>query len=202
MSKEVSWFDLQNYYPKELEIFSISEGEEEITLFMKSCSVCYTCPNCGCKTDQYHGTHRRKVQDLPMLGKGIMLHITLHEFQCINPNCSTSSVSENFHGFLNAYSRMTERLADFILTVALETSCEASARILKSMKIKISGDTVIRLLLNRYSKQDTPVCSARIGVDDFAYKKRHTYGTVIVEEETHQVITILDGRDGNTLKEW
>lgn len=202
MSKEGSCFDLQNYYPKELEIFSISEDAKEITLFMKSCSVCYTCPNCGCKTDQFHGTHRRKVQDLPMLGKCVMLYITLHEFQCINPNCSTSSISENFHGFLNAYSRMTERLVDFILTIALETSCEATARILKTMKIKISGDTVIRLLLNRYSKQESPICGARIGIDDFAYKKRHTYGTVIVEEETHQVIAILDGRDGNTLKEW
>lgn len=28
------------------------------------------------------------------------------------------------------------------------------------------------------------------------------YGTVIVEEETHWVIAILDGRDGSTLKEW
>ncbi len=46
-----------------------------------------------------------------------MLHITLHEFQCTNPNCPISSVSENFHGFLNAYSRMTERLVDFILTI-------------------------------------------------------------------------------------
>ena len=202
MSKEVIQFDLQKYYPEELEILSVAEEKEELILFMKSRSISYTCPNCGCKTDQYHDTHRRKVQDLPMLGKRVMLHITLHEFQCSNPNCSTSSVSENFHGFLNAYSRMTERLVDFILTVALETSCEASARILKTMKIKISGDTIIRLLLHRYSKQTTPICGAKIGVDDFAYKKRQTYGTVIVEEETHQVIAVLDGRDGSTLKEW
>ena len=202
MSKEVSHFDLQKYYPNELEILSISEIPEEITFFMKSRSVSYTCPKCGYKTEQYHGTHRRKVQDLPILVKRVMLHITLHEFQCTNPNCPISSVSENFDSFLNAYSRMTERLVDFILTVALETSCEASARILKTMQIKISGDTVIRLLLKRYSEQDTPVCGAKIGVDDFAYKKRHTYGTVIVDEETHRVVAILDGRDGITLKEW
>ena len=202
MLKEASQLDLQKYYPEELEILSIAEDEDNITLFMKSRSISYICPNCGCKTDQYHGTHRRKVQDLPILGKRVMLQITLHEFQCLNPNCPTSSVSENFHGFLNAYSRITERLVDFILTVALETSCEASARILKTMNIKISGDTVIRLLLTRYSKQTTPICGAKIGVDDFAYKKRHTYGTVIVEEETHQVIALLDGRDGSTLKEW
>ena len=41
-----------------------------------------------------------------------------------------------------------------------------------------------------------------IGVDDFAYKKRHTYGTIIVNEKTHEPITLLDGRDGETLREW
>ena len=99
MSKEVSQFDLQKCYPEELEILSIAEEEEEITLFMKSRSISYICPNCGCKTEQYHGTYRRKIQDLPMLGKRVMLQMTLHEFQCLNPNCPTSSVSENFPSF-------------------------------------------------------------------------------------------------------
>lgn len=41
-----------------------------------------------------------------------------------------------------------------------------------------------------------------IGVDDFAFKKRFTYGTIIVDEETHRPVAILDGRDGSSLKEW
>lgn len=42
----------------------------------------------------------------------------------------------------------------------------------------------------------------KIGIDDFAYKKRHTYGTIIVDEETHNPITLLDGRDGDALRKW
>ena len=49
--------------------------------------------------------------------------------------------------------------------------------------------------------EDTPV-GERIGVDDFAYKKRHTYGTVIVNGETHNSITLLDGRDGESMGKW
>ena len=41
-----------------------------------------------------------------------------------------------------------------------------------------------------------------IGVDDFAYKKRHTYGTIIVNEKNHEPITLLDGRNGDTLRDW
>lgn len=33
-------------------------------------------------------------------------------------------------------------------------------------------------------------------------KKRHTYGTIIVDEHTHIPVAILEGRDGAALKEW
>ena len=41
-----------------------------------------------------------------------------------------------------------------------------------------------------------------IGVDDFAYKKRHTYGTIIVNKENHEPISLLDGRNGDALRNW
>lgn len=41
-----------------------------------------------------------------------------------------------------------------------------------------------------------------IGIDDFAYKKRHTYGIIIVNEENHDPITLLEDRDGETLWAW
>jgi len=47
-----------------------------------------------------------------------------------------------------------------------------------------------------------PVKTDIIGVDDWAYKKGSTYGTIIVDGRTHKPIDLLDGRDGKTLKEW
>lgn len=94
---------------------------------------------------------------------------------------------------------MTERCADFICTLALETSCEGCARVCRTLGIKTSGDIVIRLLLKRYESLPQPEVSDVIGVDDFAYKKRHTYGTIIVNEKTHEPITLLNGRNGDTL---
>lgn len=97
---------------------------------------------------------------------------------------------------------MTGHYADFICTLALETNCEGCSRICKSMNLKTSGDSVIRLLTKRYKLQEEHKCSSVIGVDDFAFKKRHAYGTIIVDEATHKPVAILDGRDGSTLKEW
>lgn len=149
-----------------------------------------------------YGIYNRKVQDLPILGKSVQLEICSHEYECVNDDCEVTSVAETFDGFLNTYSRMTERCADFICTLALETSCEGCTRICRTLGIKNSGDTVIRLLLRRYESLPNPELGDVIGVDDFAYKKRYTYGTIIVNEKTHEPVTLLDGRNRDTLREW
>lgn len=197
-----SAFDLQQFYPKELEITSVEETQDELWLYMRSQSKSYQCPKCCEKLCRLHATHHRKVQDLPILGKRVMLDMVIHDFQCLNEDCSIGAIAETFGGFLNYYSRMTERLVDFVTILALETSCESSARIMQAMNVKISGDTVIRMLLKRYSRQPEKKCGNCIGVDDFAFKKRHTYGTIIVDGHTHIPVAILEGRDGTALKEW
>lgn len=193
---------LDQFYPQNLLIESVFSENNEIHIIMRSQTKKCNCPKCMTESSSLHATHHRKVQDLPIYGKRVILDINLYEFNCVNPECSATSFTETFENFLNNYSYMTERLVDLMTTLALETSCESCARILKSMNIKTSGDTVIRTLIKRYEKQSEPECGCAIGVDDFAYKKRHTYGTIIVDEETHKPVAILDGRDGTALKEW
>lgn len=195
--------DLQNFFPsKYFKIISIDEKEDSITIKLKSVTKSCHCHICGEETTKYHGTYTRKVQDLPMIGKSVYLEIRTREYVCCNSKCKAKTIAEDFDGFLSYYSRMTERCADFICTLALESSCEGCARICKAMNLKISGDSVIRLLLRRYEKQSPYHCGDTIGIDDFSFKKRHTYGTIIVDQKTHHPIAILDGRDGKTLQEW
>lgn len=70
------------------------------------------------------------------------------------------------------------------------------------MNIKISGDTIIWILLKKYDAMNIDTSSSTIGIDDFSFKKRHNYGTSIVDERTHNTIAILDGRDGKSLLKW
>lgn len=194
--------NLQQFFPLDLRIQDVLTTEDTVYIQMKSKTKGFICPKCKKEITKYHAVHKRKVQDLPILGKRTILMINLYEFNCDNTECDCISTTENFDGFLNGYSRMTERLADFVTDLALETSCEGAARIMNSMNIKISGDTVIRTLIKRFDKQPVPSCGSCIGVDDFSFKKRHKYGTIIVDEETHSPVAILEGRDEKTLREW
>lgn len=194
--------ELQGFYPTELEVANIYQTDKEIRIKMFAHSKSCTCPKCGTVSQHQHGTYERKVQDLPILGKSTWLLVNTYEYQCDNPDCDVMTFVGTINGFLSYYNRMTDRCADFICTLALETSCEGCSRICKSMNLKTSGNSVIRLLTKRYKLQEEHKCSSVIGVDDFAFKKRHTYGTIIVDEATHKPVAILDGRDGSTLKEW
>lgn len=202
MSRINKSLDVQNFYPKQLEIAQIEEKEHEIDIKIFAKTQECACPKCGTVSRHHHGTYRRKIQDLPILGKTTWLMVNAYEYQCDNPECDTSTFAESCEGFLNYYSRMTERCEDLVCTLALETSCEGCARICRNMNLKTSGDSIIRLLVKRFSMQPQAVCGETIGVDDFAFKKRNAYGTIIVDEKAHKPIAILQGRDGNTLKEW
>lgn len=197
-----STLDLQSFYPSDLKILSVEDADNKIIIHMHSTSTSCTCHRCGALLNQHHGSHHRAVQDLPIMGKQVVLDMQIYDYECNSASCASFAPTETFDGFLSYNSRMTDRLEDFACVLAVETSCEASARIMKSMNIKISGDTVIRLLLKRYSKQPAETCGSAIGIDDFAFKKRHTYGTIIVDGTTHNPVAVLDGRDGATLKDW
>lgn len=194
--------ELQNFYPSELEVANICQTDTEIHIKMFARTKNCTCPKCGIVSAHRHGTYERKLQDLPIFGKSTWLFVNAYEYQCDNPECNIMTFVETINGFLSYYSRMTDRCADFICTLAMETSCEGCSRICRAMNLKISGDSVIRLLIKRYKLQGEVTCGSTIGVDDFVFKKRHTYGTIIVDEATHTPVAILDGRDGRALKEW
>lgn len=42
----------------------------------------------------------------------------------------------------------------------------------------------------------------KICVDDFAFRKRYSYGTVMVDLETHRIIDILDSRETSKVADW
>lgn len=41
-----------------------------------------------------------------------------------------------------------------------------------------------------------------ICVDDFAFRKRYSYGTVMVDLDTHRIIDIIDSRETKKVEEW
>ena len=47
-----------------------------------------------------------------------------------------------------------------------------------------------------------PTAICFLGVDDLAFRRSHTYGTILVNLETHRPVDILSDRTAETLSRW
>ena len=115
----------------------------------------------------------RTVQDLPIFQKNVSLHIKAYDYYCKNEDCTVVSFVEDYDGFIGKSDRMSDRLENFIRTLALETNCEGASAICKELGIRVSGDTIIRIL-RKLTDIPAAKCGDTIGVDDFAYRKGDT----------------------------
>jgi transposase len=77
---------------------------------------------------------------------------------------------------------------------------EAGARLSQRLGMHTSPDTVLRRIKNGPS---TPVKSVRVvGVDDWAWRKGQSYGTILVDLETHTPVDLLPERSAESLAAW
>jgi transposase len=72
--------------------------------------------------------------------------------------------------------------------------------------MKTSGDTLLRMIRRQSNKMivgtAAPLAPKVIGVDDWAWRKGCTYGTIIVDLEKRKVIDLLPDREAGAMTNW
>jgi len=158
------------------------------------------CPVCGQASDQIHSRYRRVVADVPCGNRPVRLHLEGRKFFCRNTNCLRKIFTERLPEFLHPSARMTNRLRAALQALGLATGGEVSARLAPKLGMRAASTTFLRCLRVGFSSS-TPKVRV-VGLDDWAYKRGDTYGTILVDLERHQVIDLLPDRRSETVKVW
>src|SRR6266540_2333691 len=61
-------------------------------------------------------------------------------------------------------------------------------------------DTLLNLL--RGLPEPQPVAVEILGIDDFALRRGHVYGTVLLDMRSRRPVDVLPGRDGDPVADW
>jgi transposase len=158
------------------------------------------CPDCNCPSRRVHSRYPRTINDLPWRGTPVVIHWRARKFFCDNPDCHRRIFAEQLPGLAASQGRNTAQLDETLIDIGLECGGEPGRRLAAELGISTSGDTILRRLRSIPAEAD--LHPQTIGIDDFAFRKGHRYGTVIVDHESGRVMDLLPERSSDSTANW
>jgi transposase len=148
------------------------------------------CPVCGSAGTRIHSRYQRRLTDLPSTGQPVHILLAVRKFFCDEPTCPRKIFTERLAPFVAPRARMTARLFQMVQIIGLATGGRLGVRITDRLGIQTSRLTILRRILALPTKPVGQVI--QLGIDDFSFKRGRSFGTLLVNLQTHQVIDVLD----------
>jgi len=161
------------------------------------------CPQCCRESHQVHSRYRRTLADLPWQGRAMIIMVTSRRFRCGSVGCPRRVFVERFPEIAPPHARRTNRLAEIQRHVCLALGSASGARLARRLGLSVSGSTLLRLVCRGASSRGKSAPPLRaIGIDDWAWKRGHRYGSIVCDLERRRIVDLLPDPAGTTVEEW
>jgi transposase len=193
-------FRASELVPPGFVVENFASDDDRFVIEIRAVAAICRCPSCGEVCGRVHSRYRRTVADLPAAGRRAALILRARRFFCDVETCKRRIFAERFEGVVETRARRTTRLNDVVHCLAIALGGRPAASLWRRLNVEVSNDTLLRIVRRR-GVREFPAPSI-IGIDDWAWRRNHRYGTLICDLERRRTIALLPDREPATAEAW
>lgn len=181
-------------------IEQVNSIQDMILITARATASSASCPDCQQPSTHIHSYYRRSPMTLPSSGRRVRLLLEVRRFRCLNPACGRKTFAEPLPLLVAPHAQRTRAVQDLLRVLGEVVGGEAGARLSHRLAMACSPDTLLRLV----RRASLPASSTVrvLGVDEWAWRKRQSYGTILVDLEKQVPIDLLADASAESFAGW
>jgi transposase len=189
----MDWTTLFPHLANLLLLLGYEVGPDGLALYVAPRAGSACCPSCHRPSKAIHSHYPRHVTDIPLGNHRVTLQLHVRRFRRRHPACRRRTFAEDLSPLVSRYARRSALLQALLEDIGISLGGRPAARFAGRHVLPGNRSTLLRLV-RRLPLPPRLEPLAILGVDDFALRRHHHYGTLLVDVERHCLLDLWPER--------